>query len=126
MKYFLPSLISGFVFLWACKNSTPDPVKKDPVTVEYCDSLKATYNTHVAPLINSTCAISDCHDIAGAGVNIRMRNYAEVKTEAAKPNFLKVIKHEAGVSPMPSGQPKLSDDKIKMLECWISKGFVEK
>jgi cytochrome c5 len=126
MKRFLIILISGFVTLYACKNkSEPVPVKKDPVPVAYCDSLKATYNTHVATLMTASCATSGCHDIFGAG-GIKLRNYDEVKTQAGFDRFMKAIKHEAGFNAMPQGKPKLSDDNIKMLECWISKGFVEK
>jgi hypothetical protein len=120
------TIISAVTF-YSCKDDeeTP-PVIDDTPTVSFCDSVKATYTKDVKSVVDASCAGGGCHeDKASAPKGIKLATYAQVKAAAESGGFMKVIKHEAGVAPMPSGQPKLDDNTIKVLDCWISGGLKE-
>ena len=91
---------------------------------DLCDSIDITYyNDVVVILENAGCSGVYCHGSGNGGFTIS--DYATTKISAENPKFLKAIKHEISVSPMPKSGNKLSDENIQKIECWIQNGFKE-
>lgn len=118
----------GVIGFQACKDDEEAPTTDDDNKTEmtFCDSIAATYTKDIKAVVDANCATSGCHeDAATAPKGIKLATYEQVKGAAGFPAFLKAIKHEAGVTAMPVGKPKLSDTTIMIIECWIDEGFKE-
>lgn len=83
-----------------------------------CDSIKGLYSTEVKPLIDKKCI--SCHNTSNQSGNINLDNYNGVKNNSGK--IFGSISHSSGNSPMPKGEPKMSDCEIKKVQLWISNG----
>ncbi|MBT6235951.1 MAG: cytochrome c [Bacteroidetes bacterium] len=106
----------------ACQDDDKDVIITTPQ--ELCDSLDIHYTQDVAHVLaNAGCSGSYCHGGGSGGVNLS--DWANTKTAAESPKFLKAVKHELSASPMPKGGQKLSDADIEILECWIKSGSRE-
>ena len=82
-----------------------------------------SFNTHVQPMLNASCATSSCHD----------GTYAPDLTEGNAWNALRggyinlinaeesVLIHELATGSMPPGQ-RFSQDNIDIIQCWIESG----
>ncbi|MBC7885209.1 MAG: hypothetical protein H7X99_07025 [Saprospiraceae bacterium] len=90
-----------------------------------CDGISPTYTNDVAPIFNGTCTSVGCHSGEFPADGMDLSNYVNAKSASLNLNVLKAIKHESGVVAMPQSLPKLSDDKIKVIECWIENGAPE-
>lgn len=102
-----------FISLCAC---TKDKVPKPPLN---CTSDTIFYSTQIQPLINSNCAVSGCHD------NTAQSGYVFTSYETVSANkdlIMKVVRHEAGVTPMPFNKQALNDSLIQQLNCWVQQG----
>ena len=120
IKKFLVFLCLGSLIFIGCKD--------DENTKIDCTGLTPKYTSDISPIINTNCAIENCHGSIGTQAGINLSNYANVKSNSSKSDFLKSIKHESGVVAMPiegSGLSKLSTEKIKLIECWIQNGQPE-
>ena len=119
--------IIGAVALYSCKDDEdPAPPDDNNPPVSFCDSVAATYDKDIKSVVDANCATSGCHEDKGsAPKGIRLATYAQVKAAGETGKFLKTIKHEAGVAAMPVGKPKLDDNTIKVIECWIDGGYKE-
>ena len=76
--------------------------------------------TQVEPVLNQSCATSGCHGGGGSTNGYDLTNHANVSANANI--ILSVIRHESGVTPMPSGGAQLPDSVAQHIECWISQG----
>ena len=115
-------LLCVSVCVWACDDDDAVVVTEEPQSI--CDSLDVLYTNDIEPLLaDNGCSGIYCHG-GGAG-GFTMSDYTSVKTSAQDPKFLKAIRHETGVSPMPKGGGKLSDAEIQLIECWIQNGYRE-
>jgi mono/diheme cytochrome c family protein len=83
-----------------------------------CDSTTGTYSTEVKPLMDNFCV--SCHSTAVKNGGIALDSHAEVSANATK--VLATLDHQAGVSQMPKGSPKLDECEIKKVRIWIEKG----
>ena len=90
-----------------------------------CDTLTRTYTIDVAPIMNTNCAISSCHDAASMANGIRLDGFIDVVNTINSPSvdFLCAIKHEGTCFPMPKGAAKLPDNVVNMLDCWVKNGM---
>lgn len=118
-------ILSLIGFIWSCSDKETAP--KDNTTdnnngTSVCDSLNANYTDHIGNILNANCF--PCH-ITSSEAGFNFSTYANAKAAAQNDNFLKAIKHEAGVKPMPQGGAKLGNQTIQYIECWISSGFPE-
>lgn len=89
-----------------------------------CNLSGVTLSGKVKPIIQSRCYSCHSQQNSGAyGGNINVETYANLKAEVDNGKFLKSIKHESGVSPMPKGNTALIDAcEIKIIEEWINLG----
>lgn len=88
-----------------------------------CDLTTAKFSQKVTTILQANCI--SCHGPGLQSGGIRYDSYASVKAQVDNGKLLKAIKHEAGVLPMPYGQPKMSDCNIKLLEEWIMNGALD-
>ncbi|PCJ67742.1 MAG: hypothetical protein COA58_00995 [Bacteroidetes bacterium] len=122
MKKIFILLFAISVFVIACDDDDAVIVIKQ--SQEVCDSLDVLYSNDIQKILDDAgCSGSYCHGGGAAGYT--MSDYATTKTSAEDSKFLKAIRHENGVSPMPKGGDKLSDDVIQKIECWIQNGYRE-
>lgn len=85
-----------------------------------CDaSLDATYSGSVQLIINLNCV--SCHSGASASGNIRLSNYAEVRSVASNGRLLNVIERNPGFQAMPPSQA-LSACQIEKVRTWVQNG----
>ena len=83
--------------------------------------VSVTYTSNIAPLINQSCATTNCH---GGSRSPSLTNYSEVKTafEATGANS-SIGRIERGN--MPKNSSKLADEKINLIKTWIETGFLQ-
>ncbi|MBR9860299.1 cytochrome c [bacterium] len=123
MKIYSILLVLTLVFFFStCKDKDATPQLN--VDSEICDSLPSSYEADIQPIMESNCALKDCHGDAKADGKY-LRTYEEVKTQAERGEFLRAIRHEKGADPMPQGREKLSDEDIRTIECWIFNNYPE-
>ncbi len=88
-----------------------------------CDTVNITYSKSIVPILANNCL--SCHSnasAAGLGGNIKLENYADVKTHADDHKLLGSISQSSGFFAMPLGAPKLDDCKITTVRLWINAG----
>lgn len=85
-----------------------------------CDTTVFTYNTGIAPIMNTWC--KGCHNPASLGGGIDVSTYTGVKAIAVNGKLVGSITHAAGYSAMPQSGAKLSDCRITQIKKWIAAG----
>ena len=121
MKKTLLPLILIVLAVYSCKDdegTAPDPQENQ--TVEKCDTMQVVYTNDIESVIFNSCGSGYCH---GGGISPKLTEYDSLKNAVNNHGLLKAISHEAGRSPMPKGQPKLADDIIERVKCWVEKGM---
>jgi len=118
----LSLLILGSLFLIqvsqsSCTNDKlPDP---DSVNNAVCDSLQASYDFQIKPIIDNSCAFAGCH---GASAPIGdMTNYANL-TPFLNDNLFR--RRVIDIMDMPQGS-MLSATEFELVECWVINGYPE-
>jgi hypothetical protein len=115
--------ISFIVFLTACGTS-----KKSEVTIAPLDCNTVTeisYKNDILPILEPNCASGGCHNDKSRKHNISVLNLDDVKKAASKGELLGTIKHEKGYPKMPMFKPKLKNEDIQKIECWVKNGMKE-
>lgn len=84
-----------------------------------CDTAVFTF-TAVKKMIDANCL--NCHSGATASGGLNFSTYAQVKVVADNGKLLGAISHTPGYSPMPMGNPKLSDCQVTQVRKWILAG----
>ena len=88
-----------------------------------CDTTNVTYSASVVPVLDQYCL--GCHNNTSAsslGGNIKLENYADVKTRADNGSLVGTISHDPGYSAMPKGASKLDDCTITIIKKWVDSG----
>lgn len=125
----IPALL--LITIFACKKedaiAEPEPIVI-PTTCE--DTTTYTYNTDIQSILVAHCSDAGCHNPSSARNGLNVHSYASVKNSINKTssNFLKRIKREAGVNPMPptgSSKSALSSSQVSKIACWIQNGLRE-
>jgi mono/diheme cytochrome c family protein len=98
--------------------------KKETTTID-CSGTTPTYVKDVKPILDANCASSGCHGAANPSDGINLSTYAAAKNAGGSSKFLDSIQHNGGAKAMPKGGSKMSDDKIKVLYCWVQNGMPE-
>jgi hypothetical protein len=89
-----------------------------------CDTLNVTFYGKISPLLSNSCL--SCHSnttAAAAGNNIKLENYADVKTRLSSVSGS--INHTGNYSPMPKNGAKLNNCLIKQFDIWMAAGAPE-
>lgn len=87
------------------------------------DTTVFTYTAGVQPILSQYCY--SCHSngsAASMGGNIKLQDYADVKTMASNGKLLGAVSHASGFSPMPKGSNKLNECYIVVIKKWIAAG----
>ena len=106
-------LLTGVLAFFSCK--------KETVTYD-CTATTPTYTKDIKPIMDASCAFSGCHSSQGPAEGIDLSSYTGTKGAAAKSNYLASIQQNGSAKAMPKGGSKLSEDKIKLIYCWIQNG----
>lgn len=85
-----------------------------------CDTANMSFSAHVLPILNDNC--NACHASSAALGGIVLDTYTEVKKQVDNGKLLGSIRHEAGFSPMPQGQPQIANCPIDRIAAWIQAG----
>ena len=114
-------LIGGVLLLFV--NCTKD-VAMEPMEATFsCDSID--FQTHVFSLVLNNCATSGCHNSTDMANGFALSSYNEIATIAESAQFLNAIEHNPQATPMPIGSPKLPEESIAAIRCWIENGRPE-
>lgn len=89
-------------------------------TTGICDTTNVSWGKDIQAIVNTSCAISGCHNAAASG-GYNLSNYAGVKTMVDNNRFIAVI--ESGS--MPKNASKLDNCTISKVRSWISKGALQ-
>ncbi len=123
-------VIFGIILIHLCFGCSPPPTKSDSKTV--------TFSQVYQEVIKASCAFKSCHGGGAGGLNLvegnaydallKKESFNEkgqtlVVPKAARLSlFLKVLKQKVGkIRRMPPTEP-LPQDKIEIVEKWISQG----
>jgi len=98
---------------------------KDPVDTVDCTGLTPTYSVDTKPILDASCAQTNCHDSVTKENGYDFSTYATAMPISQQENFLGAIQHKGGFKPMPESGPKLSQNKIDLLTCWVQNGSPE-
>jgi hypothetical protein len=109
--------VLGIVFIYACK--------KKSITTYDCTGITPTYIANIKPLLDASCATSNCHSAATKASGIDLSTFVAAKAYSSNDKFIKSIQHISGVEAMPKGGSKLSEDNIKLIYCWTNNGTPE-
>ena len=112
--------IPGFVFIMAllalicsCKHV----VKYD------CTGVTPVYTQNIKPLLDATCARSECH--SGNGEAFDLSTYSGASSASKKKSFMGSIQHLPLYQKMPKDADIMPDAQIHLLSCWIANGSPE-
>jgi len=106
-----------FLLVSCNKEDTPDTVD--------CTGLTPTYTSDIKTILDASCAKSGCHDATSMANNINLSTYTSARNVSQGNRFLGAVQHKSGFMPMPQDGPKLSQDKIDLLTCWVQNGSPE-
>ena len=79
-------------------------------------STPVVFTTHIAPIIQTNCAISGCH-VAG-GIPPELTSYEKVKARATG------VQHQtlSRQMPPPYSGLNLSEEDLELIKCWVKQG----
>lgn len=121
MKKLVFASIITISLLGACK-STKQPVATTPAVPLDCSNKSLSYTADIKSILETGCA--KCHNSNNkAGYNFL--TFASVKKAAINGYLLGSIKHQKGFDAMPRMAPKLPQETIDKIECWINNGMKE-
>ena len=125
----IPALLITTIF--ACKKEEP-VVEPEPINIPATceDTTKYTYNNDIQAILIAHCSDAGCHNPSSARNGLNVHSYSSVKSSInnSSSNFLKRIKRESGVNPMPptgSSKSPLNTTQVSKIACWIEKGLLE-
>jgi mono/diheme cytochrome c family protein len=110
----------------ACKHE-PIPIATMPKTLEKTDacSLKnVSYKTTVKAIFDDYCITCHGNTIMSKGMNFQGYESLKLWFSLDSLRLLHAIRHERGL-PMPLGEDKIPDCKIRQIETWIREGYKE-
>jgi len=87
------------------------------------DTLNMKYRANVVPIMEGNCY--SCHAGSMPTSGIRLDSYTELKKRVTNGKLIGSITHTGAVSPMPQGQPKMSDCNINKIKAWVNAGALD-
>ncbi len=126
MKNSFYLLIASFAVISACKTTKETSTTTTTNTTEVkadCGSAAYSYAADIKPIFNQNC--NGCHGpvkLRGAlDFTIDEVLYAQAKSG----KLVCAIRQEKGCAAMPAYNPKLPDETIKKIECWVNSGMAQ-
>ncbi len=118
-SYFLFTAMIASLFLQPACTFDELPESTGP-TVEFCDSINATYDGLVVSIIDTHCAIPDCHVSGGDGPGI-YTSFASMEPYLTDDLFKEQV---ITTREMPIGST-LSSEEFDIIQCWVRAGYPE-
>jgi len=92
------------ILISSCKKEDDDhhegaKQNSDYINDEDCTASTPTYTADVAPITETKCAISGCHDAASASHGLILEGYDAAKNNFNAHNLLCAINHGSGCDP---------------------------
>lgn len=115
--------LSAFVLLLlfgACRHDALEQV--EPTVV--CDTQNVTYTLAIRPLVQTRCALSDCHVPGGDGTG-DFTTYPGLRAQVDNGHLLPAVQHSAGAIPMPPDGSMLTECEIQAIVVWVNAGALE-
>ncbi len=118
-------LVVSFFLIFSCKKT--DTENEGAVNQVYrdktdCTGSTPTYTADIAPVLNSSCAISGCHNSQTRAHNLDLSNYSSTKGSFDLHSLICSISWD-GCEQMPQGGSKLPDATIKKIICWSKNNY---
>lgn len=85
-----------------------------------CTTLEMSMAADVRPILQNHCM--SCHNAGSNFGNVNLEGHANLKKYVDNGKLLGAINHQSGFSPMPQGNPKLSQCQIDKIAAWIEQG----
>ncbi len=95
-------------------------VEEDLYPFTTCDTTGIRFSVDVQPVLNQQCNV--CHNNALASGGVILDTHAGVKAKVDDNRLLGAIRHEAGFSAMPQGQPQMDACTIEKIAAWAAAG----
>ena len=122
--------VFGIALSFACKKdeeTTPDPIS---IPANCQDTTQYNYTDDIQSILITHCSDNGCHNAASNRSGLNVHSYQSViqTINKSNSNFLRRIKREGGVNPMPpnnSSQAPLNADQVSKIACWIEQGLKE-
>lgn len=92
-------------------NCDPDPSQ--------CDTIGVSFAAVIMPMMQTHECLA-CHTAGNPNGGVKLTDHATIKAAADNGSLLGTVEHQAGYSPMPKNEPKLSDCEISQLRGWIN------
>ena len=86
-----------------------------------CDTATVTYSGVVSTIIGNNC-LNSHSGTASSGGGFNLEGHTNLKKYADNGQLMGTITHGSSYSPMPKGQPKLSNCNIAKVQAWVSAG----
>jgi mono/diheme cytochrome c family protein len=104
---------------------TPPPPPTTPAPTSNCSPDTVYFQNTIGPLINSTCAMSGCHDATSKASGVNLSTYANIVKyvsagNAAGSTLYTITK--SGKMPTGSGNAKYTTAQLAQLQTWINQG----
>lgn len=112
MKIFISSFLCAFVIVLAVSCSSDD----DPIIEDDCMNVNVSYSTDLVSVINSSCAISNCH-VAGFGFG-DFTSYDGIKAKADDGS----LRREVVINQSMPVTGSISQSDRDNFKCWIEAG----
>jgi hypothetical protein len=115
-------MLGGLVLFFSQPACTSDTI--DPPDLDTCDTLVASYNVEVKPIIDATCAYAGCH--ASGSADGDFSDYGQLLPYLDN-GSLETRVLDLGDMP-PNNVPvekELSEEDQQVLRCWLINGYPE-
>ncbi|MBS1644251.1 MAG: hypothetical protein JST36_04370 [Bacteroidetes bacterium] len=87
-----------------------------------CDTSNVSFSKDIMPVVQSECAISNCHVAPNPPSGGDFSQYEGLKIVAIDGRLLGAIQHQAAYSPMPQNAAMLSDCTLSKFKIWVAAG----
>lgn len=114
-------IIGLFTLFPSCiKDEAKQPDPLGPI----CDTMDVSYSADIRPILDFSCVGSSCHSDVGAPISggITLEEYEDAKLQADNGQLICAIKAQGCESMPPLGVIPLTEEQIRMLECWVFDG----
>jgi hypothetical protein len=97
------------------------------VNPDPCDPDSVYFANTIQPLLNSMCAVPECHDVLTAESDVVLTNYSTIIQQVEPFDLNGSDLWDKGImdenDPMPpSGSPQLTQEQIAQVQTWIMQG----
>jgi hypothetical protein len=89
-----------------------------------CDTTDVTYSGTIAPLMQTRCALPDCHVSGGDGTG-DFTTYEGVLSQVSDGDLVASVQQTSGSIPMPPDSPPIPACEIAAIIAWVNSGAPE-